>query len=503
MTGKTHKSIWKGIHKWVGAVMALLLSVFCLSGIILNHRGAVARFSVSRALLPSSYQIRNYNNGVFKGTLPFADGRVMAYGNSGVWLTDRSLTTVTEFNKGLPEGADGRNIRNIVRTRDGRYWCAAQFDVYRLEGDTWNVVELPDNTERITDIALMPDSSAVVVASRSDIYIPSADGFVRKELPAPRDYKREVTLFRTLWLLHSGELFGAAGKIAVDIIAAIIAFLSVTGVILFVLHYSLKHGGDRDIRRKSSMLKRNFRLHDKTGYVTLILTILIVFTGMCLRPPFMIPCVLVKTRPVAGSTLDDENAWHDRLRAVRWDESENRWLLSTSEGFFSVRRDFDGAPVRIANGVVPPVSPMGITVFERADGNEWIVGSFSGLYRWNPATGATVDHLSGTPLKAVAGGRPVSSSLVSGFSRDFGPREIIFDYAKGADGLPPMPEILEKQPMSLWNFALEMHVGRMYSSLLGPVSGMFIFLSGLLSIMVLVSGLILHNRFKNKKHNNK
>lgn len=37
----------------------------------------------------------------------------------------------------------------------------------------------------------------------------------------------------------------------------------------------------------------------------------------------------------------------------------------------------------------------------------------------------------------------------------------------------------------------------------GPVSGMFIFLSGLLSIMVLGSGLILHNRFKNKKHNNK
>lgn len=42
MTGKPHKSIWKGIHKWVGAVMALLLSVFCLSGIILNHRGAVS-----------------------------------------------------------------------------------------------------------------------------------------------------------------------------------------------------------------------------------------------------------------------------------------------------------------------------------------------------------------------------------------------------------------------------------------------------------------------------
>lgn len=499
MTGKPHKSIWKGIHKWVGAVMALLLSVFCLSGIILNHRGAVARFSVSRALLPSSYQIRNYNNGVFKGTLPFADGRVMAYGNSGVWLIDSALTTVTEFNKGLPEGADGRNIRNIVRTRDGRYWCAAQFDVYRLEGDTWNVVELPDNTERITDIALMPDSSAVVVASRSNIYIPSADGFVRKELSAPKDYEQKITLFKTLWQLHSGELFGMPGKIIVDIIAAIIAFLCVTGLILFVLHYSIKRGKKDSLHWKSQRLKWNFRWHNKTGYWTLILTILIVFTGMCLRPPFMIPCVMVTTGAVPGSTLDDENVWHDRLRAVRWDASDGRWLLSTSEGFFSVGRNFDGAPVKITDGTVPPVSPMGITVFEPVGINEWIVGSFSGLYRWNTATGVTVDYLSGKPLKASIGGRPVSSSLVSGFSRDFGPREVVFDYAGGAEGLPPMPEILEKQPMSLWNFALELHVGRMYSSLLGPVSGMFIFLSGLLSIMVLVSGLILHNRYKNKK----
>lgn len=45
MTGKPHKSIWKGIHKWVGAVMALLLSVFCLSGIILNHRGRIAAYA--------------------------------------------------------------------------------------------------------------------------------------------------------------------------------------------------------------------------------------------------------------------------------------------------------------------------------------------------------------------------------------------------------------------------------------------------------------------------
>ena len=62
------------------------------------------------------------------------------------------------------------------------------------------------------------------------------------------------------------------------------------------------------------------------------------------------------------------------------------------------------------------------------------------------------------------------------------------------------PEVLSAIPMLLWNVALELHVGRCYSPLLGPLSDLFVFLSGLLITLVLLSGyIILHRRKKSSK----
>lgn len=82
---------------------------------------------------------------------------------------------------------------------------------------------------------------------------------------------------------------------------------------------------------------------------------------------------------------------------------------------------------------------------------------------------------------------PISSSLVSGYSKDFfGGKEVIFDYSKGASlgETTSTPELLSATPMSLWNVALELHVGRCYSPFLGPLSDLFVFISGLLITLV-------------------
>ena len=96
---------------------------------------------------------------------------------------------------------------------------------------------------------------------------------------------------------------------------------------------------------------------------------------------------------------------------------------------------------------------------------------------------------------------PISSSLVSGYSKDFfGGKEVIFDYSKGASlgETASTPELLSATPMSLWNVALELHVGRCYSPFLGPLSDLFVFLSALLITPVLLSGYILFKRRKKK-----
>ena len=217
---------------------------------------------------------------------------------------------------------------------------------------------------------------------------------------------------------------------------------------------------------------------------------------MCLRPPLMIPFVLVNTNPIPGTTLDSDNPWHDKLRSIRWDASKNVWLLSSSTGFYLIK-DFTLPPVKLKR--TPPVSPMGVNVFYPKNPDEWLIGSFSGLFIWNPSTGSVLDYYTGHPPAATYG-RPLGGSLVNGFTDDLITREVIFEYDNGARNkennlaLPAMPVFMQQQPMSLWNFCLELHVGRCYSPFLGVFSDLFVFISGLLLTLILISGYIVYKR---------
>lgn len=489
---------WRSFHRWAGIILAIFLLLFSISGLILNHRELFSSCSVSRSLLPSSYRIKNFNNGVVKGTLSFSADSVLVYGNSGIWMADRNMHGLKDFNEGLPDGPDRRNIRNIERTKDGTLWCAAQFGLYKYAGSGWQEVSIPGNNERIADVALNADSSSIVLLTRSALYVPSGNGFERIGIEAPSGYSDKVSLFKTVWHLHSGDLFGTPGRLVVDTIAVIIIFLSVTGIILFIMPYSIKRSAHDRLKNKVRFFRWNFRWHDKIGYVTIIFTIMIAVTGMCLRPPLMIPLVMIRTSPLPGSAFDSENVWQDKLRAIRYDHDSDKWLLSTSEGFMLLDRDFSGKPQPVAPEKIPPVSPMGVNVFEYAGSGKWLVGSFSGLYLWDPKTGVVTDYMTGEIFRSSGrAGRPVAVNLVSGYSRDLDMQDAVFDYSSGINHKADMPDILAKQPISLWNFALELHVGRCYVPFLGPFSELFVFLSGLLLTLILVSGLIIHNRTKN------
>ena len=560
---------WKKYHRWFGLVLSVFMLVFCVSGIILNHRSLFRSCEVSRGWMPASYHIQNFNNGIIKGTIAEKE-KVIAFGGAGVWLTDTLGSKWTDFNAGLPEGADNRNIRNIVQSADGTLWMAAQYDVYRHDGKQWLRVELPGNEERITDVTLSGDSTQVVALSRSKLYIVSADetksssrgnkkfqpmkpresegiraskssskdSLKVKEilLKSPVGYKPETTLFKTVWKLHSGEFFGLPGQLVVDAIAVVLIILSVTGIILFLLPYGIRSqkrkGATKMMKKMGKKMVWNQKWHNKIGYATIILTLWLAISGMCLRPPLMIPLVLTKT----SQSVEDGNVWHDKLRSIRWDEAGECWLVSTSEGFLKVDEAFQKAPVFFDKGKSPSISPMGITVFEKINqkkkiskdessliskdelnssllSEEWLIGSFSGLYRWNPQTGKVVDYFTGKTEEKKSM-RPISNALISGYSKDFlNGRGIIFDYSKGAqlvESVPSgaaqissanldMPKVLSQAKMSLWNMALELHVGRCYSPFLGPLSDLFVFLSGLLITLVLFSGFIILRRQKRRK----
>lgn len=502
MTSGNRKSkFWNKFHRWAGVFVAVFILVFCISGLILNHRDLVTGAEVSRNIMPPAYRIKNYNNGVIKGTLRIGNDSILAFGNCGVWLTDRNFSNIINFNLGFRNGVDNKNIRNIVRTKNGDVWCAAQYGIYKLSDNIWKEVELPGNEERLADICLDKDSCGIVAVTRSDLYMSEGNGTFRKITPAaPANHDNRVSLFKTIWQLHSGELFGLTGKIIVDIIAVVLIFLSLTGIIIFILPYDIRKRARKRLSAiaDQNIFRWNFKWHDRIGYYTFPIVLLIIVTGTCLRPPLMIPFVLSKTAPLPGSNLDSDNCWHDKLCALRYDSDADNWLMSTSDGFYSLGKLTD-VPVAVPKHLAPPVSPMGITVFRKDNDGNWIVGSFSGLYKWHPAKGTVTDYFTG---KTIDHGKKHSFGLgnnaISGYSSDT-PNPVVFDYAKGADMPLPADRLIECQPMSLWNFALELHVGRCYTPFLGPVSDLFVFIFGTLITLILISGFIVSIRHKKHK----
>lgn len=541
---------WKKYHRWLGLVLSVFMLVFCVSGIILNHREVFSGCEVSRKWLPASYHIKNFNNGVVKGTVVKKSAAhslssencdsVLAYGCAGVFLTDSRLSTWQDFNAGLPESIDERNVRHVVKAKDGSLWCAALRDVYRYDENShrWKKVELPGNEERIMDVALAKDSMTVVALTRSRVFtiVPfvqygeivkigkSSSETYRVEskiIPAPKKYEPKTTLFKLVWHLHSGEFFGLPGKLVVDAIALVLIVLSITGILLFILPYGIRRAkklaAKARMKRLGKQFAWNMKWHNKIGYFTIVLTLWIAITGMCLRPPLMVPLVLSKLPQAVG---EDGNVWQDKLRAIRWDAVQGDWLVSTSEGFLRVDEDFSQAPKMLPDDECPKLSPMGVTVWESDGKGGWIVGSFRGIYRWNPVNHSLnqiLDYFTGKPSEETSM-IPISDNLVCGYSEDFlGGKPLVFDFAKGVEDAKgqvvalcndepktsrneeSMSDLIcETAPMSLWNVALELHVGRCYSPFLGPLSDLFVFLSGLLITLVLLSGYIISHRRRKK-----
>ena len=558
---------WKKYHRWFGLVLSVFMLVFCVSGIILNHREVFSGCEVSRKWLPASYHVKNFNNGVVKGTVvknqktasdsteqslaveknpsvhansSESPDSVLVYGCAGVFLTDSRLSTWQDFNAGLPESIDERNVRHVVKAKDGSLWCAALRDVYRYDENShrWKKVELPGNEERIMDVALAKDSMTVVALTRSRVFtiVPfvqygeivkigkSSSETYRVEskiIPAPKKYEPKTTLFKLVWHLHSGEFFGLPGKLVVDAIALVLIVLSITGILLFILPYGIRRAkklaAKARMKRLGKQFAWNMKWHNKIGYVTIVLTLWIAITGMCLRPPLMVPLVLSKLPQAVG---EDGNVWQDKLRAIRWDAVLGDWLVSTSEGFLRVDEDFSQAPKMLPDDECPKLSPMGVTVWESDGKGGWIVGSFRGIYRWNPVNHSLnqiLDYFTGKPSEETSM-IPISDNLVCGYSEDFlGGKPLVFDFAKGVEDAKgqavalcndepktsrneeSMSDLIcETAPMSLWNVALELHVGRCYSPFLGPLSDLFVFLSGLLITLVLLSGYIISHRRRKK-----
>ncbi|MFW5705783.1 MAG: hypothetical protein ACOCX8_02155, partial [Bacteroidota bacterium] len=240
-------------------------------------------------------------------------------------------------------------------------------------------------------------------------------------------------------------------------------------------------------------MKFSLKWHNKLGYYLAIFLVLTTLTGMFLRPPLLIPIAGSRVTKIPFTTLDHPNLWHDKLRAAIYDDSRQRFVFSTSGGFYFTE-DFSSPLQKFE--FQPPVSVMGINVFERLPRGGFLVGSFSGLYSWFPEQQFAENVITREVYKPVSGGsRPFADNAIAGLVWDNRGNPYLFDYQDGAKPLlhqrsfPAMPkEILHKSPISLWNLALEFHTARIYHAIIGDYYILVVPLVGLSLLFVVISG---------------
>ena len=238
----------------------------------------------------------------------------------------------------------------------------------------------------------------------------------------------------------------------------------------------------------------NLRWHNRLGWIFIPFLILVTITGMFLRPPLLIAIANSMVSPIPGTVLSSPNPWYEKLRRVLYDEQLHIFLFSTYDGIFFTDENFQQPMRRLINE--PPVSVMGCNVLEKKGEGNFLIGSFNGLFLWNPINGQLFDYLSENQYQAPEEvGAPISKDMIDGYFTDQSGNEFYFDYNQGVlpirNTIPfgeMSAEIIQESPISLWNLSLEVHTGRIFEPILGMFYILYVPLAGICILIVLISG---------------
>ncbi len=497
-------------HKWPSLFIGFFLLLFALSGIVMNHRDWASSLNFPRQWLPSVYHYNNWNLAALKGDIELNDSTMLVYGNIGIYKTDKKFTQYTDFNSGLGDGMDDRKVFTMLQTTSGQLFAGTLFGLqrYDLSSKSWVKTKLPEKAARVVKITQSGDT--IYVLTRSHLYafsdgVHGWDKLLEVSIPKAADDDEKAGLFRTLWIIHSGELLGLPGKIVVDLLGLIVIFITLSGFYYTLVPSLAKRSGD-SVKKKLKRVNRfSINWHNKLGVYALIFLLVTVVSGMFLRPPLLIPIAYTRVNPIPGSILDHANPWHDKLRDMLIDSASGKIILSSSEGFYG----FTPGSSKISEpfNVQPEVSVMGITVFEHLGKDEMLVGSFSGLYRWNIKEKAVFDYITGLSAQTGSRGNPFGAVAVSGIIKEKENPIAMIDYAAGWMPLhqsrlkSEMPAFIRELPISLWNLSLEVHTGRIFSVILGDFYILYVPLMGLTTLLVLITGIWMWLKMRKKpKH---
>lgn len=520
---KTLYKYSKSIHKWTSIIISIFIVWMGISGILLNHPELISKISVPKSMIPANYYFENWNRSSISDYKYFQTNKNLHIigGYEGIFVsTDGGKHFNRLITKGLPNSQYYCKTKSVYLLEDSipKGILAGTFGglyYYNFEKRYWKKLKLEEENEKVVKILDYKDSIAVF--SSSNLYLMDKQLQTNpKKVELLRDERNnKLTFIELFFQLHTGEIWGISGKIIFDIAGLAVVFLSMSGLLIWILPKTSKikiklNGKIKEI--KWYFYKLLYDYHLKIGiYVSLILLI-IGITGFFMRPPAIAIILDGEIDTDKIPFLKINNPWHDRIRNAMYDKVNDVIILDAKDGFWIS----NSGENKVFKKKLPPVPifAMGATVMEMDSNCDYIIGSFSGLFKISTINNKVVDALSGKAPMNISLIRPGSNLITSYFTMPNGEEFITthFDGLRAINNVSdfrnyfiPPTELINNFRMPLWNYLFELHNGRIFQFLIGDLYILIIPLGAILFVLSIITGIFdwLHIKINEKKQLNR
>ncbi|WP_224747042.1 PepSY domain-containing protein [Pelovirga terrestris] len=491
--------ISRAIHKYLGLILGLYLTAMGASGLLLNHPAWIRSIDTPQSLVPADYSYQNWNRMLVRSGTISADGTWYLAGKAGIARSDDQGRSFTVVDEGFPPAAYDRDTAALVilneDSADRTLLAATRSGLYQKHGNNpWAQVVLPGAPSSPRMVAVVETGERIVAFSETAAWQadPGSLNFAPVNLAvAEQDDATKVPLFRILHDIHNGAILGAPGKVLLDISAIILVILGFSGLVIWFVPWRNRKLPTRR-RPPGSLFRWCWKYHLKLGIWIVVILMILAGSGIFLRPPLLLATVshsLAADNPLLLFS-PRSGGFGGKIQAATA-SSNGTIVISTENGLWHGPADLEEAFQRLQLPV--PIHGMGVTVLEGMADGQLLIGSFSGLF--------VVEEHQGRVWRLRRPGlqesNPYQSNdLVSGVVMAGNRPYVRFDYHDGMlpmtahqRSLPTMPaEIAAAAPMSLWHYLFEFHNGRIFEPWLGPWYLLIIPLSGIILLLLCLSG---------------
>ncbi len=483
--------ISKFLHKYVGLIIAAYVLWMSVSGVLINHPALIDNFSVPSWLTPSKYRLdTNWNRRALIEAIYMNDNpkKIFICGAEGVWYSENGGENFIRMQDGFPHSPylyrtnDILLLNNILfaGTYDGLFYC-------NIKNMKWKKIELNLENEIIKKIISVKNELLVFTSSyvyKSKLNV-NKFKFKKYELKAKEKEDVKYSLFSLIFHMHSGDIWGLPGKLIIDSTGIILLFATLSGIYIWYMPWKKKKFKKIPSKKKRSVFNFLYKYHLKLGIYFAVLILFIGITGIFLLRPLSLTILGKKVSPEYYPSILPKNRFENKISNALYEETKESIIIYADGNFWISSTDFN-KPIKKIDSKKLPIG-HGINVFENYNEDEYLIGSFSGLFAikkagfsYKPLLPKNKKRIRITGYVKTPENKEYAAGLYKGLI-------LLNSSAKNREFNMPS-EMLDNFRWSMWSFLFSLHNGRLFNDIFGSWNTAVIFILGIMFVVVSISG---------------